>query len=463
MKTFPNKINYTPHGSPTINGIHNSISHEPQEVKKETIIGIPESPEFRQAVQKVVGPIPENLPLPVPGGPEKIIERPPLTIKLSPVDISKIVNKVKQEGVMKRAIRFGIVGLGQGGGRIAGEFEALGYPTIAINTSEQDLNESPCKERVLIGTGGAGRTLSVGKEKVNTHRSEIMSAYQRLFKDIDHAIVCAGSSGGTGGGGIIDLIDTLRDYKKPVGVITTLPLVSEDTRSKKNTLSVLNELVKLNAEKKISPLIIIDNAKIEKKHPGLSTLDFWVTANKDVVKCFDLFNILSARNSAYTSLDPADYKKIITSGGCMIFGNITVTGDLQMDSISSAITTNINSGLLAEGFNLVEATTAGCIIVGSKEKLKGLQMASQEGAFVTLMNLLGSGTIFKGVYEHESVKDLEVFFMISGLGLPVPKIKSLIDEAKIEREHLEKKATVRSVDDIMKDLAGEAEDGGATQ
>ena len=264
----------------------------------------------------------------------------------------------------------------------------------------------------------------------------------------------------TGGGGLTSIIDTLKDYKIPVGVITTLPLNTEDTRSKKNTLSVLNELVKLNAEKKISPLIIIDNDKIEKKHPGLSTLEFWNMANEEVVKCFDVFNMLAFRTSAYTSFDPADYKRVLVSGGCMIFGTFTVTNEIQVDTLANAIASNINSGLLAEGFNLVEATTAACLIVGNPEKLQKLPRVAEENAFAMLMKLLGSGTIFKGVYPLQATPDFELFFMISGLGLPTSRVKSLIEHTKVEKEHLEKKATLRTVDDIMKELQTETETNG---
>jgi len=381
-------------------------------------------------------------------------------INISTESVDNIIKKVRRNGIMKKAIQFGIVGLGQGGCRIAGEFEKLGYKTLAINTSEQDLGETPCKEKLLIGTGGAGRNLKTGAEAVNTHRAEIMTAYQTTFPNIQHALVCSGSSGGTGGGGLTSIIDTLKDYKIPVGVITTLPLNTEDTRSKKNTLSVLNELVKLNAEKKISPLIIIDNDKIEKKHPGLSTLEFWNMANEEVVKCFDVFNMLAFRTSAYTSFDPADYKRVLVSGGCMIFGTFTVTNEIQVDTLANAIASNINSGLLAEGFNLVEATTAACLIVGNPEKLQKLPRVAEENAFAMLMKLLGSGTIFKGVYPLQATPDFELFFMISGLGLPTSRVKSLIEHTKVEKEHLEKKATLRTVDDIMKELQTETETNG---
>ena len=432
MKRFPNAINYNPRYSK----VQPMAEHKKEEIKKE----VPIQPIIEKPKVEIVEP-------------KKITSSPGLSTNM--VDI--IVAKVRREGIMKRAVRFGIVGLGQGGCRIAGEFEKLGYPTLAINTSEQDLNETPCKTKLAIGFNGAGKDLKMGGSAVNENRSKIMTAYQTSFPNIDHALICAGSSGGTGGGGLQNIIDTLIDYKKPVGVITTLPLDSEDTRAKKNTLTVLNQLIKLNAEKKISPLIIVDNNKIEKKHPGLSTLMFWNKANEEVVKCFDLFNMLSAKSTAYTSCDPADYTKVLMSGGCMIFGNITIEEDIQVDTIANAISRNIDSGLLAEGFNLVEATHAACMMVGNPGIMQKMPRAAEENAMSILMRTLGSGTVFRGVYALETFNGLEVFFMISGLGLPVPRIKTLIDSSKQEGAHLEKKAVQRTVDDIMKELNQEAE------
>lgn len=370
-------------------------------------------------------------------------------------NIERIIKKVKEDGIMKKAINYGIVGLGQGGCRIAYEFEKIGYPTIAINTSSQDLDKVDCKVKVSIGQGGAGKDLRIGAKAVNTHRNKIMEVYRREFKNVDHAIICAGSSGGTGGGGLKAIAETLSDYKLPVGVLTTFPLKSEDTRAKKNTLSVLNELVKMQNNKKIRPLIIIDNNKIEQKHPGLSTLKFWNVANNEVVKTFDVFNKLSATSTAYTSLDPADYTKIINSGGCMIFGNISITNTNpeKKDTIfSDAIEKNINNGLLVEGFNLVQATHCGCIIVANEGQLESIPRKAEEAAFSTIMELIGSGSVYKGVYSLSQLENPEIFFILSGLSLPEPRVRELIDNVRKEVDHFQEKAEHKTVTDIMADM-----------
>ena len=373
--------------------------------------------------------------------------------KFTEAKIEKIVQKAKSmEEKMKRAVKFGIIGLGQAGGRIGSEFAKLGYPTLFINTSEQDLAEVVSENKLLIGQGGAGKDPKVGKELVNKNRDKIMAEYHKIFNDVEHILVVGGSSGGTGGS-MVNIIDTVVDFKKPVGCLTTFPLATEDTTSKKNTLNALNDIIKYSQKHEVSPIIILDNDKIEKKYPNLSILEFWHKANEEVVKAFDLFNMLAFRSSPYTSFDTADYKKVLHAGGCMIFGNISVpVTDINKIDLGKEIIENINSGLLAEGFNLVEATTAGCIIIGNNELLKKIPRNKEEDAFATLFKLLGSGTIFKGIYGLEQTQNIEIFFMISGLGTPVLRVKELIEEAKKENVHLQKKTSLQTIDDIMESL-----------
>ena len=427
---FPNNLDYIP-----VNKIKKSKTEKQQEEKKKQDIS--EALDYNNIKQVKT----QKVKLDV----EKIIQK---------------ARKVKEEGSMKKAIKFGIVGLGQAGGRMAETFETLNYPTIAINTSPQDLEKCNCSKKLEIGDIGAGKDLKIGRTAVNRHRSNIMKVYQNEFSDIDHALVVAGSSGGTGGGGLESVIETLLNFKKPVGVLTTLPLSSEDTRAKKNTLSVLNRLVDLNRTGKIKPLIIIDNNKIEKNHPGLSTLKFWRVANEEVVKTFDLFNRLSATSSEYSSLDPADYRKIINSGGCMIFGNIAIE-EINVEDIgliSKAITNNIDSGLLVEGFDLTESTHVGCMIVGNPKQIQEIPRAMEEDAFNTINQVIGSGSVYKGVYGLERLSYPEVFFMFSGLGLPEKRFRDLISDVKTETKHFEEKATHRTVSDILQDMGEEGLD-----
>ena len=52
------------------------------------------------------------------------------------------------------AFKFGFIGAGQGGSRIAETFQTLGYNRLAaINTAEQDLNTIKLENKLLVGEG----------------------------------------------------------------------------------------------------------------------------------------------------------------------------------------------------------------------------------------------------------------------------------------------------------------------
>ncbi len=356
-----------------------------------------------------------------------------------------------------RAVKFGIVGIGQGGGRLAAVFHQLGYPTVAINTSPQDLEPLEVGVKVAIGADGAGRDIGIGRDAVEKNKDQIISSIQRAFSttDVNYVLLCSGSSGGTGGGGIDPMVDIMKSLQLPIGVLTTLPLKSEDTRSKKNTLEVLKRLFTRVISGDIAPFILMDNEKIIQNYPTLSTLEFWNKANEEVVKIFDMFNVLSARNSAYTSLDPADYKKILRAKGCMIFGALTVEDVGGENTLSSILTENMEKGLLATGFTLLDATHAGMIVVANRDTLSKMPRKAEENAMSTLLKLLGSGTVYKGVYESKKSEHVEVLTMISGLQLPAKRIRDLVDESKKETVHLEKKNTLKNMDEILKEFERE--------
>ena len=83
---------------------------------------------------------------------------PDLLIPPPPEEAKKSVFKTLPLSPFK----FGFIGAGQGGSRIAETFHDLGYRRIGvINTAQQDLNTINLKNKLCIGEGGAGKTLKL--------------------------------------------------------------------------------------------------------------------------------------------------------------------------------------------------------------------------------------------------------------------------------------------------------------
>ena len=102
------------------------------------------------------------------------------------------------------AYKFAIVGVGQGGSRLAETFWNLGYRRVAaINTAAQDLKplKTPEQNKLLIGGSGAGKNREVAKNIFEEHREDILDFLKNVFKsDFDRVLVCTPTFGRGGGG-----------------------------------------------------------------------------------------------------------------------------------------------------------------------------------------------------------------------------------------------------------------------
>ena len=102
-----------------------------------------------------------------------------------------------------------VVGLGQGGGKIAGEFHRRGYRALALNTAHADLRaldaasvnapSVPEEHRLHIGIpgyDGAGADPEFGRKCVRTHADRILDAVMQRAEGADMILVAAGLGGG---------------------------------------------------------------------------------------------------------------------------------------------------------------------------------------------------------------------------------------------------------------------------
>ncbi|MHA1830039.1 MAG: hypothetical protein ACTSWR_00740 [Candidatus Helarchaeota archaeon] len=357
------------------------------------------------------------------------------------------------------SIQFGIIGLGQGGGRIAAEFYKYVYPVMLINTSEQDLKENPVPDEFKITIGdkqGAGKDMIRGSMHFKNSESKIMSKFNEIFQDQpEHILLVLGLGGGTGSGGIPEMIRMLEEYgyAGKMGVIGTLPLDTEDSTTKLNALKTLEKLVEFGNSGIICPLIIIDNNKIEQKYPNTSIRDFWNKANHEIVDLLDLFNVFTKLSSHHKTFDPADFKKLIKTPHCMVFGTTTIENYMNKDELINAIDNQLEKSLLASGFNLVTAKKAGVIIATSEKVLSEVPRLNIEAIFENINKKIGAGTVFGGVYASTKVNAIHLFTMYAGMDLPKGRIAELVEAIKnakkIEERKEEKKETVS---DILKDM-----------
>ncbi|KKL56399.1 hypothetical protein LCGC14_2245810, partial [marine sediment metagenome] len=277
-----------------------------------------------------------------------------------------------------------------------------------------------------------------GKEAVQQYRQEILHLVRQTFgSPVDHIMIGFGAGGGTGSGSVVGLIEIAKRYaryiglknpEKKVGALMTLPTVGEAISPlvAENAHKITEQLNQMAVAGEISPLIIVDNDKINKMYPGMTVKAFWPSINNTVASLFDIFNRLSALSSQYTSFDPVDYHSIMESGGCAIMGLTKVTKFGDKFALSQAVKKNLEKTLLASGFDLSTAKLAGCIVVGGRKLMSGVKGLQDniDYAFDILSEITGQATIHRGIYEDNS-DSLRVYTIIGGLDSPTARLEEL--------------------------------------
>ena len=328
------------------------------------------------------------------------------------------------------AFNFAIVGVGQGGSRLAESFWNLGYRRVGvINTAQQDLSliKMPEENKLLIGDGGAGKNPDAADEVFRTRYEDILDFLKKTFgSGYERVLVCAGAGGGTGAGGVARVLEICHDLNQSlgketkdtdakVGCVLALPTRGEGIKVQENSKKTVVKVTELEKAGVVSPLVILDNEKIKQLYHKLNVNQFWSTANNSICSIFHLFNKISAQESAYTTFDKADLDTIFSSGVIM-FG-ATPVKDLSETGISYAVRDNLRKNILA-GVDVSTGNVAACVIIGDKESLDNIPQSSLEHGFEQLSRMMGSNsTVHRGIYAGAK-KGLAVYTAIGGLQAP---------------------------------------------
>lgn len=355
----------------------------------------------------------------------------------------------------KRSVNFTVIGAGEGGGRIADAFARLGYQAGAVNTAQVDLNglrTIPTSNRLKVGKGigGAGQDMKIGQEMIMEDYSKVLEFVVSLTSKADYLLLTIGGGGGTGSGAFEPLVRIGNESGIPIAVILTLPNSWEAVNVKANAVNVLRNAHRMVQQGMIRPLVLVDNERIGELWPGLTVANYWATANREIVEAWDVFNRLSTRDSeAFSSVDGADYARLLSIGGYAAMGFSIIDG-YHENAIAGAMRQNVHSGLLANGFNLATAKAAAAIVSGSKAAIERLPMQHLMEGFVTLQQLAGVGTLFRGAYIDRGQK-AKVYTLLTGLAAPQDRVGELVQDTRHEWQAFQDKFQ-ESGDDLFSGL-----------
>jgi len=351
----------------------------------------------------------------------------------APEQVQETVQEFKDKDSV--GFKFGFIGAGQGGGKIAEAFAQIGYARVgAINTADQDLDTVNVSKKFKFGKQqGAGKDRSVAKSAFSDQKEDIVDFIrQAVGTDIDRIFVTVGAGGGTGAGVCSELVKVAKEYQDTVkasspyvGVILALPKISEGKKVSLNAYETLKEACKLVEDRVVSPLIILDNEKINVLYPKLPVSKFWQVANSNISSLFHLFNSIVTKSSQHSTFDSNDLRTVLDSG-IMVFGMTPVPNLTNEAEISKAVRENLKRNVLCGELDLSTGKIAASVAIADDQTLDKIPQEHLDNAFNQLNRTLQSGsTVHQGVYKGNKV-GLSIFTAIGGISTPQSKLDALL-------------------------------------
>lgn len=340
------------------------------------------------------------------------------------------------------ALRLGVLGTGQGGGRIAQAFWELGYRRVAaFNTTDSDFDGlDPKLLRFSCDVGGAAKDMQFARNALASRTEDVRNLFTRAWGSgdaLDCVFVCACLGGGTGSGTVMPLVKLARQYLEDkgqpprVGAVIALPSADDGQKIARNAVTAFRELV----EEKVSPLIVIDNDRVHALYQP-SMHDLHHRANGLVAQLFHLLNRLVARRSRHYTFDRSEFAELL-DGGLVVLGSADIdTAALQSPAdVSNAIQSQLAESVLAT-VDIKTGRKAACVFVSDEAVAKTYTKDYFDAGFTMLDRLVGSAhpvgtaiTVHRGLYEEKDTQGLQCYTLVAGVAPPKAKLQALVTKA----------------------------------
>lgn len=369
-------------------------------------------------------------------------------------------------------IKYGFIGLGQGGSKIVDAFAGIKspktgdpiYPCMIVNSNLGDMrslrNIPKHMQFPLEGyANGVGKNPEVGKVAFTENGEKIFEAIGSIMDGCDMIYVCAALGGGTGTGAINVLVDAIADYLGiPVAAITSLP--RPDEVESLNAYNASAELVTKLREfrnddnggtyRVLENLNILDNEKIINEHiqdPEVQDLTWDYYSNYKVASILHEWNVVTSLESDIT-LDAADLlNHVLRRGGVITYAKKKINMDeirTREELINEIISTYGGRNVLANGFDYKkDMESMGLVVVMPRDRKDMLNQDTLEIIRSKMKGELPNISFYPGFATHSSSKYAIVYTMASMAGLP-ERARNLRDEAQELiriREEREKQAS----------------------
>ena len=283
--------------------------------------------------------------------------------------------------------QFGVLALGQCGGNLGVEFERLGYTTVYINTSKEDLATIKGAHKIAIpNADGAAKNRKRVLQLAAEHISDIV---EKITTILPHKyIICTFSaSGGTGSGLSIPLMTYLTQIGRICVPSIVLPDHSvESAKACENAYNCLAELMSIDG---LGATFLLDNARGDK-----------FALNGRFARELDSF--ISLKNSSvYGVIDPAERKQILSCSGVATIAKLS-----KAKSTASEVIQGLHEGVYAS----IESRIAHYFAISTSNRSLAASDITRE---------------FKGIYDvFTGVSEATTIAVVAGLQFPMKRIES---------------------------------------
>jgi cell division GTPase FtsZ len=220
-----------------------------------------------------------------------------------------------------------IIGLGQGGGRLAQAFgKSFDISTVLMNLAGVDFSniDSSSKNVLVFEEGGTGRSPGFGEAVVRSRIEDLFDFLlnKQSYENAKHILICIGGGGGAGSGFLFPVLEILQKDKKDIFLIYTLPEKREGVPTKPNSLEILDRLIQEYVRKNKISILLVDNDYCVGRYGSGTGFDYWGSVNTGIVTSLKRFWVLTDLSkfsniidvaSGYKALDKNDIRRILFS------------------------------------------------------------------------------------------------------------------------------------------------------
>ncbi len=384
-------------------------------------------------------------------------------------------------------MKVAVIGIGQCGCNIADEFCNLNEyaksflgrrieivtDTLAVNTDSSDLRgfkHIPGRNRIMVG---AGRTFGHGLGKINIEAAKIFAdnhmvlaeemSKSRHFYETDAVVVIASGGGGTGSGGVGQVVRILKErLRRHIIAIIVLPYAYEESGAVSYALT--NTATCLSTVDSYADVtFVLDNERFS-RGATVSMADSFRSINQQMVRNFyDLFCAGGEKVAKYIGAKAVDAGDIMASlSGISVIGRGEVylpTFRFRKYSVDEAIrrATSVSTALiealnnLSTDINLKDARRLLAILCAPKEYIT--QSALQD-IYQALLDNAPQAEIRIGDYPRRR-QEVSLTIVASEL-VSIPRVEKLYEEATktLETRKITKEETENLISELKEKAKG---------